>query len=305
MTLGELATRVGVSAATLSRAETGSGRLTTSRIALCAEALGIEVASLQCQDGEEPLELVADGPANIRGLFVPTNPVTPGSWRQYEPLILPAALDSALRCFLELGYHGASVRDIAERAQLSVPGLYHHYPSKQDLLVAVMDMLTNDLFMRCEAARAEGNNAVERFLLVVESFALFHTYRRDWAFIGLSEMRSLDAADRSRIAAIRTACKRMIDDEVRQLVVDGIADLEEPEDASRAVVMMLVGIANWYRIDGPVSPEETARRYVALGANTVRLDALKVEQTGKWSPGTVGLTSRMFQMREARPNSPV
>ena len=34
----------------------------------------------------------------------------------------------------EDGYEGASMRDIAARAGVSVAALYYHFPSKQDLL---------------------------------------------------------------------------------------------------------------------------------------------------------------------------
>ncbi len=37
---------------------------------------------------------------------------------------------AALECFVERGYHGTTIRQIANRAGVSVPGLYHHYASK-------------------------------------------------------------------------------------------------------------------------------------------------------------------------------
>src|SRR5690606_25412480 len=52
-----------------------------------------------------------------------------GSWRNYGPSTLPKPLEAALEAFAERGYDGTSIREIAARAGLSVPGLYHHYPS--------------------------------------------------------------------------------------------------------------------------------------------------------------------------------
>ena len=43
------------------------------------------------------------------------------------------------RHFALYGYHGVSMREIAEAAGLSKPGLYHHVASKSDLLLAVLD----------------------------------------------------------------------------------------------------------------------------------------------------------------------
>jgi AcrR family transcriptional regulator len=37
-----------------------------------------------------------------------------------------------------------------------VPGIYHHWPTKQHLLVALLDRTMEDLLERARAARAEG-----------------------------------------------------------------------------------------------------------------------------------------------------
>jgi AcrR family transcriptional regulator len=58
---------------------------------------------------------------------------------------LPAAerkkviLEAALRTFVESGYHGARMETIAERAQVTKPILYRHFPSKMALLLALLD----------------------------------------------------------------------------------------------------------------------------------------------------------------------
>lgn len=259
-TLSDLAEQVGVSAATLSRTETGRAQAKPELFARCAEALGVEAGLLQL-DGPvvEPV---------LPGLYVDDGP---GSWRSFGPLELEPALRAAVECFVELGYHGTSVRDLARVAGISLQGLYHRYPSKQDLLVAVMEMLMEDFRQRCEAAVAEGHTPAERLALLVECFALFHTYRYRLAFIGASEMRSLEPVNRARIAAIRNGCQRLVDHEVEQLARENLLESNYPADASRAVVTMLLGIASWYRPGGVLTPEEIARRYVEHATAVVGL----------------------------------
>jgi AcrR family transcriptional regulator len=48
-------------------------------------------------------------------------------------------LDRAMALFGESGYRGASLRELAARCGLSHPGLLHHFPSKQSLLLAVLE----------------------------------------------------------------------------------------------------------------------------------------------------------------------
>ena len=63
-------------------------------------------------------------------------------------------LAAALEAFAEHGYHGTTVREIASRAGLSVPGLYHHYPSKQSLLQGLSELTMSELLDRSVAGIA-------------------------------------------------------------------------------------------------------------------------------------------------------
>ena len=48
-------------------------------------------------------------------------------------------LDAAREAFVASGYHAAAMDDIAERAGVSKPVLYQHFPSKLDLYLALLD----------------------------------------------------------------------------------------------------------------------------------------------------------------------
>ncbi len=47
----------------------------------------------------------------------------------------------ALPLFAERGYRGTSLRDIARRIGIKAPSLLHHFPSKQQLYIAVLDQI--------------------------------------------------------------------------------------------------------------------------------------------------------------------
>jgi len=47
----------------------------------------------------------------------------------------------ALSLFAENGYRGTSLRDIARRIGIKAPSLLHHFPSKEQLYVAVLDRI--------------------------------------------------------------------------------------------------------------------------------------------------------------------
>lgn len=61
-------------------------------------------------------------------------------------------LDAARETFVARGYHAAGMDDIAERAGVSKPVLYQHFPGKLDLYLALLDSGIDDLLATMETA---------------------------------------------------------------------------------------------------------------------------------------------------------
>ncbi|WLP88869.1 TetR/AcrR family transcriptional regulator [Gordonia sp. NB41Y] len=195
---------------------------------------------------------------------------TEDGWRDYGVEELPVPLAAALAAFAEHGYHGTSVREIAARANLSVPGLYHHYPSKQSLLQGLLERTMTDLLARSEKAIEEaGPEPINRFDAVVESLLRFHMYRREQAFVGSTEIRSLDDDYRPTYIGYRDRQQRMVDEIVFAGVGEGVFATEYPKDAARAVATMCVGVSTWFKLDGELGADELIRRNLQLARSIV------------------------------------
>ncbi|MET7507050.1 TetR/AcrR family transcriptional regulator [Streptomyces albidoflavus] len=192
------------------------------------------------------------------------------AWRAYTGKGLPPILETALACFMEHGYHGTTIRTVASRAQLSVPGLYYHYASKQALLVALVSHAMEDLWRRSTAALEEaGDDTGRRLDLLVECLVLFHAHQRDLAFIAYSEIRSLTGEARTTYIAARDRQQRLMDGVIEDGVTRKDFTTPYPREASRAVVTMCTGVSQWYRAEGEHSPQELAERYRVMTRMTV------------------------------------
>lgn len=50
-----------------------------------------------------------------------------------------AIIEAAFSLFLERGYHGTSMRQIADQAGIALGGIYNHFAGKEDIFAAVLD----------------------------------------------------------------------------------------------------------------------------------------------------------------------
>jgi AcrR family transcriptional regulator len=188
-----------------------------------------------------------------------------GPWSEYTESSLPPILQAALSCFVEQGYHGTVMRSIGSAAGLSVPGLYHHYQSKHAMLVELMQRAMADLYARSEQALAAAGPSVQaRLDSHVTCLVLFHAHRSQLAFLAANEIRSLEPAAREAHIAARDRQQLILDQIIEEGVREGVFISESAHDASRAIVTMCTGVAQWYRLGGSLSPEQLADRYVDL-----------------------------------------
>ncbi len=177
-----------------------------------------------------------------------------------EDLIIAAAAD----VMFKHGYHGASIRDIADRAGLSTAALYHYFASKQEILAAFMLRATDrHLEAVLRAAHSEQGPA-EQLAAVVRVHVQLHVDYPVESFVGNTELRSLEPAWRKAIVEKRDQIQRLFDDLVNQGVADGVFLTADPREASRATVVMGNAVAAWYRSSGPLDPDEVAEVHVSL-----------------------------------------
>ncbi len=257
LSLRSLAAAIGVSPATLSAIERGHTSLTVERLHQIADVLGVPAAQL------------------LRGQVPPRAGAGSGSarhdardWRRYDDLELGPILGAAKRLFVRQGFHATSMREVAAESGVSVAGIYHHYSSKEKILLALLDVTMTEILWRLAAARDEGTNPQQSFMLMVESLALFHAVRGDLAFIGASEMRGLSGTDLPRVRGLRDDVQHHLDEQAA-LAFPGA----EVRTACRAIATMCTSLPTWFRLDGAWTAQEVARQYSEFAVAMVRQSA--------------------------------
>lgn len=212
------------------------------------------------------------------------------------PRMLPQKLPlapitrAALECFAVNGYHGTTIRQIATAAGLSVPGVYHHFGSKHEILVGLSEVAMRELIDASERAIvAAGEGVLDRFDALVESLVEFHADFSDVAFVSFSEIRSLKGQAQERHLEQRRREQQMITDVVEEGVDTGVFATDDPRHVARAITSICLGISQWYRPGRELSSEELTDSHVRICRDTARwVGSHEAKAAAKRSTGESG-----------------
>lgn len=252
LTLRQLAAAVGVSTGTMSAIENGKVGLTVDRLRDIAHVLGVPAAQLlhpqRTARAREP-----------RG----TNRAL-SDWRAFHDLDLGPVLTSAVGVFHDTGYHGATMRLIAAGADISVAGIYHHYPSKRQLLLELTSRGRDDLRWRLDAAATDGRNTAEAFGNMVEALVLFREERRSLAFVMVTESSRAEPLAESAPEPEHSTIRDLFDNAAALGIQTGEFSTAEPQVAVTAILTMCLTPSTWIESTHAPTPAELARTYARL-----------------------------------------
>jgi AcrR family transcriptional regulator len=186
------------------------------------------------------------------------------------------------------GYDGASMRDIAADAGITIATLYFHCGTKEQLLFDVLEERMNQLQDGSAAAVARVTGDWSERLAAAIRFLVRFTARPDeGAAISTSELRGLSGDLRARHLVTRDAYEH----HVREIVQGGIDAGEfEPLDVpvlTAGIIGMCLTVARWYRADGRLTPEQIADEYVQFALRGLSRDAVSPERPRSQGNGRV------------------
>jgi AcrR family transcriptional regulator len=98
-------------------------------------------------------------------------------------------LDAAWRLFYRDGYHAVGIDTVLAEAGVAKMTLYKHFPSKEDLIVAVLEKRSRELEALFEAAIAEAGRSATKRLLAI--FAMMGVWFRMKDFSGCAFIKAV------------------------------------------------------------------------------------------------------------------
>jgi AcrR family transcriptional regulator len=177
-------------------------------------------------------------------------------------------LDSALEVFVAQGYHAAAMDDIAERAGVSKPVLYQHFPGKLDLYLALLDQSCDMIVDACREALAATDDNKQR---VAATMHVFYDYVASahgaFRLVFESDLTN-EPAVRDRVDRVTRECAEAIAEVIHE-------DTGLPGEQSRLLAVSLVGMAQvsarfWLDADHEIQRQDAAGLVAGLAWRGIR-----------------------------------
>ncbi|MEE2058681.1 TetR/AcrR family transcriptional regulator [Rhodococcus artemisiae] len=186
------------------------------------------------------------------------------------PSVRERILETALDEFYASGFHGATMRNIANSAGCSAANVYNHFENKSELLVEILRRASDEQFTATRnALRKAGADPAEQWRVAVVAHALFTARNPRACLVANTELRYLDDLNRRRVVGSRDAQEHLFVEIAEKGVEQGLFDLPRVHQAVTAVLTMCSGIPLWFRPDGPLTAQEVADDYGRYALNLV------------------------------------
>jgi len=227
-------------------------------------------------------EMSVNRPLMLRRTQRPTAPAAKGSavpaaspWRNRRKarsdrgIKRDAVIRAAARAFNTRGFHNTTLDDIASALEVTKPTLYYYVQNKEQLLFECFRAGLEPIRTAIVEARQGALPARTRLCAVLLRYAQAIASEFGWCMVR-AEDQDLSAAMQRHVKALKSE----IDQSIRRLIREGLADGSigdcDPKMTAFALAGALNWIAHWYRDDQSLSAAQVAEKFVALFENGLR-----------------------------------
>ena len=176
---------------------------------------------------------------------------------------LDTLLDAAVALFNERGYEATSMDELAARLGVTKSAIYHHVPSKVELLRLALDRALDALFALTEETGATTGPAIDRLEYVVRGSV--RVLAAELPFVTLLlRLRGNSEIERTALHR-RREFDRVVTGIVRAAEHEGDVRADvDPAVISRLLFGTVNSLTEWYRPDRGLTADDLADAVVAI-----------------------------------------
>jgi AcrR family transcriptional regulator len=199
---------------------------------------------------------------------------TQGDWhfdrQQQRRLKLAKLLKVAAECFNQKGFSGTSLKDVAEKLNITDAALYYYVKNKEELVnlcyVRALDLGKAAL----DRAIKEGSSPLEQLELFIR-YQIAEVCGDDGPVAIMSEVPALAPEHRDYVLERATKHSKRITNLIKSGIADGTMSSPNPIASCDAILGALNWVPKWYKPDSKLSCEQIADAFVHTLINGLKV----------------------------------
>lgn len=180
-----------------------------------------------------------------------------------------AVILAAARAFREQGYHNTSLEDVAAALHVTKPTIYYYVANKEEILFECFRTGLDEIKSVFGALDVSRDSAREKLLELIRHYGAAIAGEFGWCMVH-AEDQDLSPQMSGRIRALKSE----IDQRIRGLIKEGIADGSvgdcDPKMTAFAIAGALNWISHWYHRDASLNPAEVGQAFSSVFERTLR-----------------------------------
>ena len=184
-------------------------------------------------------------------------------------------LDKAAALIARKGFDVATMMDVAKACGTSKSHLYHYFPSKEDLLYAIVEEHITRQALDLTRIVAQPLPAEQRFEQFVESFVQGAARSRNEHLMLMNDIKYLPKPQLDEIRRMEVEMTELMESLLREINPTLMGEERVQKPYALLLFGMMIWTFSWYRRSGSITPGELAKRISDLFVN-----GFKAQPTG-------------------------
>jgi TetR/AcrR family transcriptional regulator, cholesterol catabolism regulator len=176
-------------------------------------------------------------------------------------------VDTSAKVFAQGGYHGTGIAELCEANDLGKGALYHYIGSKEELLVAITELVMDEVVAGVDRVAALGGTAIERLTMLGKEYLEIVVRLPDHVWVLLHEFPALTGERATEFHKRRHVFESAVEDIIR----DGMSAGELRKSEPRVAALAWLGMHNhaylWLSPDGRWSAQDVAAQFAEIFIN--------------------------------------
>jgi AcrR family transcriptional regulator len=179
-------------------------------------------------------------------------------------------IDTSARVFAQGGYHGTGIAELCEANELGKGALYHYIGSKEELLVAITELVMDEVLACVDRVAASNGSASERLRDLGTEYLEILVRYPDHVWVLLHEFPALTGERATGFHERR----HVFESAVEAVIRDGIKTGEFRKLEPRVAALAWLGMHNhaylWLRPGGKWSARDVATSFADIFVDGAR-----------------------------------